>query len=138
MATLINRASPQQRRIYRIVRGAVKNAAHAHPGMKPDAIADSIAKRATGTLTAQWPEVLAAKPSDRAVKVLARPHRSMRSAGSPTTRRALHSVRKEVGKLAGHARKNGMPARERALVEALRIIGAALDAAGPQAKEGDG
>lgn len=60
MATLWKRALPQQYRMMRIVRGAVLNAAHAH-GLPPSkGFANSVAKRAIGTLTGQWPEVLAA------------------------------------------------------------------------------
>lgn len=50
-----------------MIEGAVKNACDAHPGWRPPKhFARSIAKRAAGTLTAQWPEVLAAEPSDNA------------------------------------------------------------------------
>lgn len=63
------RTHPTQRQLMRIVRGAVKNTADAHPGwnINPE-IATSIAKRAAGTLRAQWLEVLAARsvPSDEA------------------------------------------------------------------------
>ena len=31
MSTFVKRATPRQRRVYRIVEGAVRNAAHAHP-----------------------------------------------------------------------------------------------------------
>lgn len=63
MSTLYKRATPQQHRILRAVEGAVRNAGHAHPEYKIDRrFARSAAKRAAGTLTAQWPEVLAAKP----------------------------------------------------------------------------
>ena len=62
MTTLSKRATPSQRRILRAVEGAVKNVADAHPEhrLTPN-IGRSIAKRAAGTLTAQWPDVLAAK-----------------------------------------------------------------------------
>jgi len=45
----------------RAISGAVMNAAHAHKLNMTKNFARSVAKRATGTLTAQWPEVLAAK-----------------------------------------------------------------------------
>jgi hypothetical protein len=62
MVTLYKRATPSQARILRAVEGAVKNAADAHPEMKFDRrFARSVAKRAAGTLTAQWPDVLAAR-----------------------------------------------------------------------------
>jgi hypothetical protein len=64
MVTLYKRATPAQARILRIVEGAVKNAADAHPELKISPhYRRSIAKRAAGTLTAQWPDVLAAKRS---------------------------------------------------------------------------
>lgn len=60
MTTLAKRATPSQTRILRIIEGAVLNTADAHKLERDEFIARSIAKRATGTLTAQWPEVLAA------------------------------------------------------------------------------
>lgn len=65
MATLWNRATPSQYRMLRAIAGAVRNAAHAHKLEMPKSFARSVAKRATGTLTAQWPDVLAAKTSRR-------------------------------------------------------------------------
>lgn len=59
MTTLYRRATPQQRRVLRIVEGAVRNAAHAHGLTLPPRFARSVAKRAAGTLTAQWPDALA-------------------------------------------------------------------------------
>ena len=81
MTSLYNRATPSQKRILRIVEGAVKNAIDAHPGWNvPHNFARSVAKRAAGTLTAQWPDVLAARPSDSAdddiVSSSPRPNRS--------------------------------------------------------------
>jgi hypothetical protein len=65
MATLSKRATPQQNVVMRIIEGAIKNATDAHPDWQIDPrFAKSIAKRAAGTLTAQWPDVLAACPSD--------------------------------------------------------------------------
>lgn len=60
MPSLYNRATPSQARILRIIEGAVLNTADAHGESRDAWAARSIAKRATGTLTAQWPEVLAA------------------------------------------------------------------------------
>ena len=68
MTTLANRATPRQHRVMRMIEGAVRNAAHAHPEWKiPAQAAASIAKRGAGTLTAGWPDVLAAPntPSER-------------------------------------------------------------------------
>lgn len=65
MATLWNRATPPQYRMLRAIAGAVRNAAHAHQVELPKSFARSVAKRATGTLTAQWPDVLAATANRR-------------------------------------------------------------------------
>lgn len=65
MATLWNRATPSQYRMLRAIAGAVRNAAHAHQVEVPKSFARSVAKRATGTLTAQWPDVLAATANRR-------------------------------------------------------------------------
>lgn len=65
MATLWNRATPPQYRMLRAIAGAVRNTAHAHQLEMPKNFARSVAKRATGTLTAQWPDVLAAKANRR-------------------------------------------------------------------------
>jgi len=63
MATLSKRATPAQTQLFRIIEGAVKNATDAHPGWDIDPrFASSIAKRAVGTVTAVWPELLAAMP----------------------------------------------------------------------------
>lgn len=57
--------TPSQQRIFRAVAGAVRNAADGHPKWRISRVmAHSIAKRATGTLTAQMREVLAAGPSE--------------------------------------------------------------------------
>lgn len=61
MTSLYNRASPPQARVLRIIEGAIKNAADAHDEIRVSPRhRRSIAKRAAGTLTAQWPDVLAA------------------------------------------------------------------------------
>lgn len=65
MATLWKRATPTQYRMLRAIAGAVMNAAHAHSLDVSKNFARSVAKRATGTLTAQWPEVLAATANRR-------------------------------------------------------------------------
>lgn len=59
MATLYKRASPLQRRVLRIIEGAVKNTADAHSIDLSDKFARSVAKRATGTLFANLADVLA-------------------------------------------------------------------------------
>lgn len=64
MTSIVRRATPSQQSIMRAVIGAVKNALDAHPGyVPPKWLANSVAKRAAGTLTAGWPDVLAARDS---------------------------------------------------------------------------
>lgn len=141
MTSLYKRASIRQRRVLRIIEGAVRNAAHAHPecNLLPT-FARSVAKRATGTLTAQWPDVLALprEASDSANAKLhggARApdgdigfHRlsgrggSHRISGRPSFRR-LHLA---LGRLAGDARRAGNMDRYAGLVDALRMVGAVL------------
>ncbi len=66
MVTLMKRATKQQRMIWRIVKGAVRDAAHVHNVELPHHFCTSVAKRATGTLTAEMSKVLAAADvSDR-------------------------------------------------------------------------
>jgi len=65
MATLYKRATPSQAMILRIVEGSIKNACDAHKSEFNPYLARSIAKRAAGTLTAEFPAVLAAKPSEK-------------------------------------------------------------------------
>jgi hypothetical protein len=43
----------------RAIAGAVENTSHAHKLALPENFARGVAKRAVGTLTAQWPDVLA-------------------------------------------------------------------------------
>lgn len=73
MASLWKRANPRQYRMLRAISGAVKNTAHAHSVQLPKNFEHGVAKRAVGTLTAQWPDVLAAKcyrsQNDPSVKV---------------------------------------------------------------------
>ena len=65
MTTLYKRATPSQKRMLQIIEGAVHNAMDAHSVPRDQRMARSIAKRAAGTLSSQWKEVLAVntKPS---------------------------------------------------------------------------
>ncbi len=65
MATLWKRATPPQYRMLRAIAGAVRNTAHAKGIALPHNFERGVAKRAVGTLTAQWPDVLAAKEDRR-------------------------------------------------------------------------
>ncbi len=131
--------TPSQVRIYRAVHGAVRNTADGHPTWKLTRVmARSIAKRATGTLTAQWAAVLAAKPSERCGVPPIRAHSSHaslateergggRRCGSgavtaPARRSPLRLLHNRLGAMAGEARRAGQTDRHQALVEALRLI----------------
>lgn len=127
MVSLVNRASPQQARIMRIIMGAVKNAVDAHPewGTLDTRLPASIAKRATGTLTAQWPEVLAAKPSDQpgaSGKHRAGARLVGRERGAPSLVRRSPSLKVQIGMMAREARREGKQERLEALVDVLRMI----------------
>lgn len=80
MATLYKRANSIQQRMLRIIEGAVKNTADAHPEFRySPKLGRSIAKRAVGTLSAQLAGVLAA-PAVRQGEgppVQPRPHPSL-------------------------------------------------------------
>lgn len=144
MTTFINRANPRQRKVVRMVAGAVNNVVHVHPEWKIDdpRLANSIAKRAAGTLTAGWPDVLATPRVASSEMVVCvdtvgppPPPHSGSVASSPSRRTASHLTRRRaplrvvaaaVGRLAGPAKRAGHTARYEALVEALRIIGAEM------------
>ena len=137
MTSLYKRATPSQARILRIIEGAVKNAADAHPTIEvPPRFARSVAKRAAGTLSAQWPEVLAvnlslsktangetsSSPSlvGRSQLVMATGRRAPQTA----RRSPLSTIIKQLSNMAGAARKAGQTERLEALIDALRIIAA--------------
>lgn len=132
MASLYNRATPSQRRILRVIKGAVKNAADAHPQYRvSDRFARSVAKRAAGTLTAQWPDVLAARmPSERATSKPVKAGPAKAHCLKPTQGERLTIARRSpfkllytrLGAMAGSARKAGHDARAAALADALRVV----------------
>ena len=136
MVSLYKRASPAQWRILRIIEGAIINACQAHPDRDPidERFARSIAKRAAGTISAQWPELLAAKdrpPVNGSFSADQRratvgfqtcKARQKRGGDNLGRRPSLKKIRIQLGCLAREARKIGNEAREEAFVEALRII----------------
>lgn len=132
MTSLYNRATPSQRRILRIVEGAVKDAMNAHPGKQSDAsFARSVAKRAAGTLCAQWADVLAAQPSGRSGVSLSAGvgpsgERSLdhqkRGARQRPTRSPLSRLHKKLSIEAGQAKRVGQEERYAAIVDVLRMI----------------
>jgi hypothetical protein len=130
MKVLISKAHV---RIYRAVHGAVRNVEHGHPRWSlPKDLARSIAKRATGTLTAAWPDVLAAhsQPSDSddgrgywppSLRRAARPRRKGDRRAN-LRRSPLRLAWDEISSMIGPAKRAGQHERAAALVEALRII----------------
>lgn len=137
MASLYKRATPQQHRILRIVEGAVKNAADAHGLEWPHNFARSIAKRAAGTLTARWRDVLAAKlcsPSESAVpSPTARGRARGAQIGKPLggarrvngSRSPLDKIWKELSKQCGAAKRADNQERLQTLIEVLKLVDAA-------------
>lgn len=146
MSTAEFNYTPSQEWVFRAVAGAVKNAAHGHPNWPLDkTIARSIAKRATGTLTAGWRDVLAAAPSERAEGALSptRPPRgrslqgrvkrgasvrdTVQRVGRCSPLRLLHN---KIGAMAAAAKYTGQPERAAILIEVLRVIGDMREAEG--------
>lgn len=136
MASLYKRATPSQKRILRAVEGAVKNVSHCHPEWKirPN-FARSIAKRAAGTLTAQWPEVLAAhsSSSDRGGMSPGANNRpqhthiikcSERGASQVQRRSPLVRLWKEISAQIGDIKRSGNSEREKAFIDILKMISA--------------
>lgn len=121
--------------VMRMIEGAVKNAADAHPHWEFDPrFRKSIAKRAAGILTAQWPSVLAVQSPPANGEPPAHGGSSPngdtadsgrnRGAGDSASRRSpLLDLHFAIGRLALQARHGGDTVREAALVDALRLIG---------------
>lgn len=147
MASLYKRATPPQARVLRIIEGAVKNVADAHGEEYNPRMARSIAKRAAGTLTAIWPEVLAAREalsdsggalccqgaiagSGRHVGISAglgaSEHTMACRRGRPTlARRPRNRLWSLLARKMHEVRASGDEARIEAYIEVLRIIAAA-------------
>jgi len=134
MASLWKRATPSQYRTLRIVAGAVENAAHAHGCDLPHNFARSVAKRATGTLTAQWPDVLAAK-RDRRQKLVAEnllysprarnAQTSERSDGGRQTfkrRSPLRRLWADIARELWHVKRSDRAGKYEAYIHVLRLI----------------
>lgn len=127
-------------RIFRAVEGAVRNTAHGHPRWHlTKTMATSIAKRATGTLTAEWPDVLAArleKPSDSVNgDGTPAPHWPPRRYATMTARKGgdisrrhppLHLLWKKLSIKIGEAKREaeytGNTERVEGLIEAIRLL----------------
>lgn len=98
MTSLYNRATPAQQRALRIIEGAIKNAADAHPEIVVSPRhRRSIAKRAVGLLAAtDWPQAVSARASERP-RLTDRTERQATS--SRASRRRQASAASGVGKL---------------------------------------
>lgn len=138
MSTLYKRATPRQALVLRMVEGAVKNTLTAHPSygtMPPERLARSIAKRAAGTLTAGWPDVLArprvASDSPEGATVGPDGARSSEvatgtrgTAPHPSRRSPIRICLNTIGAATGEAFRSGNAERERALKDVLRLFAA--------------
>lgn len=148
MTSLVHRATPRQAKLFRIIAGAVLDAIDAHPkwNITHPHMAMSIAKRAVGTLTASWPEVLAAPrvtkaPSEKtgeSVTGSASPSpwpgrlANQRQAGRPVPhplrrRPTLPRLHARISGLAGMAKWAGKTEAYEAYVDVLRLIGAEMN-----------
>lgn len=146
MTTLWKRASPREAKVLRIICGAVLNTNDAHPGKyKVDArFARGVAKRACGTLSAQFADVLAAevsRPSRMATGKLLNPSqagdrtgnsgkrsaqsvsRTKRASDSSSSLALIKRAEASLRRLVNPARANGRQDRADALIEALTVIG---------------
>jgi len=137
MASLYKRATLSQVRILRAVEGAVKNAADAHScDTLPRNFARSVAKRAAGTLTAQWPDVLAARldgqsgRADAKTCLIARPRgaylleRVGRGSSLTTGRSPLPVLWKVLAAQIRPLKESGQLEKAAAFVEVLKMIAA--------------
>jgi hypothetical protein len=137
MTSLYKRATPSQRRILRAVEGTVKSASDAHPSVRmPHNFARSVAKRAAGILSAQWPEVLSASFNgriDRLERQAFEPpgHGAIRCAsrvgrGPPQTprRSPLPALWKALAQQIGPLKAAGQYEKAAAFVEVLKMIAA--------------
>jgi hypothetical protein len=134
MTTLYKRATPPQWRILRIVEGAVKSMGDAHPEARiTHRMARSIAKRAAGTLTAQWPDVLTAKRSPLVMVERARltaleqivsrlTKERSRSASGLSRRAPLLLLRGQIRHMMKAIKNSGNVERANAMIEVLRMI----------------
>ena len=141
MVTISKRANPTQRQIMRIVEGAVKNAADAHPDWPyHHSIGRSISKRAAGTLSAQLAGMLAAKAqnyppvsAEGETSLIAPPpfakpvKRSERGESRRSRLSPLRRVWKELSWRVGESRKNNQIERAEALIEMLKVVAALME-----------
>lgn len=137
MSSLYKRATPSQARILRAVEGAVKNTTDAHPELRiGPQHRRSIAKRAAGTLSAQWLEVLAAREinpsdSDGLIPGMMGHRRSSetqkavgRGAANGIRRTSLRHLRAKISYDMKRVRQEETPDYTRAMIDVLKMIAA--------------
>ncbi len=140
MSSLWKRASPREVKVLRIIAGAVLNTNDAHPGryVVDAKFARGVAKRAVGTLSAQWSGVLAVGISRSSVAVpseltragllgthirKSRRRKADLFAPSAGSLAPIKLAEKEIARRIKPARLSGETARADALVEALKVLG---------------
>lgn len=139
MTTLYRRATPSQRVLTKIIEGSIKNALDSHPGKREFTVnmVRSITKRAVGTLTANWPDVLAAKDyflalSERARGLMLRgpsPSKSKRLTASKrgasqagSRRSPLLKLHKDISRQMRFIKDSGNAERAQAMIDVMRMI----------------
>lgn len=152
MSSLYKRATPRQHMVLRMIEGAVRNAAHAHPGRSIDdeRIARSIAKRAAGTLIAGWQSVLATPrvrsegahgelTTHDATRTGQRGHtgsgkmgvapedHNHREASNFSWRLPVRALHRAIGAEVGKAKRAGCIEREAVLIDVLRLMARYLE-----------
>ena len=97
MASLYKRASPREALMLRIISGAVLNTADAHPGKyNIDAkFARGAAKRAVGTLSASWADLLAAESRRPSGESLGTSSQGLKREGTQSSRSRAQLVSAE-------------------------------------------
>jgi hypothetical protein len=149
-------ATPFARALIRAIEGSARNAFHDHPEcgiINPEHTARSIAKRAAGTIAADWPRLSAVahaatvakpggvvdapegnggadfeRPASRRTGCEARHGGGVRSARRPSPS-ALDAHKAVTALLVSAKRSGADPVRIEALKDALRIIRATIDGA---------
>lgn len=120
---------PVRDQFFRIVHGAIRNTRHAHPEYKIGSTASiSIAKRASGLLSAYWRERVPAEPADSGDGALrsSLPVRSGPSArwgrGDSAMPRPLRRLRQEISRQMATLKHTEDENYVRAMIDVLRMI----------------
>jgi len=122
----------------KIIEGSVNNAFDAHGQVRNPRLARSIAKRATGTLSSQWGDVLAlaSSVSESGVVTIANSHADLgplrvkavtrRGASHLRRRSPLVKLWKSIAMQVGSLRRSGQTERADAYVEVLKMVASLL------------